>query len=181
MFNKPDNLTLELSGRKYQWDWKRWIDLKSFIEPCYDDISKLNLELLRLIESNEIDLSKLEIKDLTRISSDLKDIGVFNTSKYFIELILLKEPGDPATLAVLCSLLRKIGNPKEALKRTENYSYPNGALFTSRAAAMCDLGLWEDAYYVIVKALEMPSRNRQEAWNVFKRIKEARPELCEIP
>jgi hypothetical protein len=33
-----DDLIFELDGKKYQWNWKFWMDLKSFIEPLLKNI-----------------------------------------------------------------------------------------------------------------------------------------------
>jgi len=67
LFNKPDNIKIKLEGREYQWDWEKWIDLKSFIQIPILIASKLNLKLKESIITGEIDLSNLEIKDLTNL------------------------------------------------------------------------------------------------------------------
>ena len=48
-------------------------------------------------------------------------------------------------------------------------------LLTTRAAAYCDLKLWEQAKKIIGKALAI--EESEEAFMVVKRIKAARPEI----
>jgi len=88
-------------------------------------------------------------------------------------------PEDPAALSVLCSSLRKLGKPEEALERTKDYKYHNAALLTSRAAAMCDLGLWKEAKHevCIALAISKDDSEKAEVFNVVKRIKDAAPYL----
>jgi len=152
---------------------------------------KLNLKLKESIVNKEIDLSNLEISELTTLASNFKDEGAPENSSFkdmaaleisvFIieELILTKNPEDSAALSVLCSLLRKVNKPKEALEKTKSYKYQNAALFTSRAAAMCDLELWEEAHNEVARAIAMVSdiKDKQEGFNVVKRIKEVRLDL----
>ncbi len=181
MANKIENLFFDLDGRKYMWNWKYWMDKKSFIEPPLVITSKLNKKLTEAIFNKEIDFSKLHSRELMSIASNCKDAGLYNVSHYLIESILSKSGEDAATLSVLCSLLRKMGKPEEALQRTESCNSKNGPLLTSRAAAMCDLGLWEKAKKEISKAFALSgdSSNKGEAFSVYSRIKSARPDLYE--
>jgi hypothetical protein len=52
----------------------------------------------------------------------------------------------------------------------------NGPLLTSRAAAFCDLGRWEEARRSVGRALAI-SGGSEEAFMVVKRIKQHRPDL----
>lgn len=179
MFNKLDDIIYEFDGKKYQWDWVRWTDSKNMtLLPVV--IKELNLKLKESIANKEIDLSNLENKELTTLASNFKDADAPGISLYIIEnLILTKDPKDSFALSVLCSLLRKLGKPKEALEKTKNNSGQSTALFTSRAAAMCDLGLWKEAHDEVGRALgkEKDPQKKIEAFNVVKRIKEAAPYL----
>ena len=183
MFNKPDNIKIKLEGREYQWDWEKWIDLKSFIQIPILIASKLNLKLKESIITGEIDLSNLEIKDLTTIASNFKEAGAPEDSPSFKDiaaleiavfiidkLILTKDSRDSCALTVLCSVLRKLDKPEEALERTKDYAYPFPALFTTRAAAMCDLELWAEAKHEvgIALAIEKNPLEKNEAFNVVK-------------
>ena len=56
--------------------------------------------------------------------------------------------------AVLCSILREGGLPDEALALADQHrssNYP--PILTSRAAALCDLGRWEEALQQIRQVL----------------------------
>ena len=82
-------------------------------------------------------------------------------------------------MAVLCSVLRKQGAPEKALHETEASPHlPYSPLLTSRAAAMCDLGMWEAAKREVVRVLAMPG-DHDGAFEVVHRIKASRPDLYE--
>lgn len=168
-------MTIELDNGKYLWDGKKWIDLKTYLIPPEIIIQKLNEELSK----KPIDLQRYSLVELTTMASDFKDSNNFTMAIKIIDYALEQVPGDPAFLSILCSLLRKIGKPKEALARTTSYNYPNCALLTSRAAAMCDLELWEDAKKEVGRALAIARDKNEaaEAFNVVKRIKAAEPDL----
>lgn len=51
-----------------------------------------------------------------------------------------------AAAAMLCSALRQLGDADQALEETDPYAdMPYAPLMASRAAALCDIGRWEDA------------------------------------
>lgn len=168
-------ITVKLDSGKYLWDGSKWIDIKNFTIPPLAIIEKLNEE----IKDIDLDYRDMALTDLTTMASNFKDNGNIYKALEIIEYVLSKVPDDSATLSVLCSLLRKNGKPDEALIRTDNYNHPNTALLTSRAAAMCDLEQWEEAKREVGRALAMTKGNnqKQEAFNVVKRIKENRPDL----
>ena len=74
---------------------------------------------------------------------------------------------------MLCSTLRALGKPAEAVRVTEQWHNTNyGPLLTSRAAALCDLGEWRAAKRIIARV-----HNSDSAASVVGRIKRARPDL----
>ena len=84
--------------------------------------------------------------------------------------------GHLAALAVLSSVYRASGYPAKALAATEadrDANHP--ALLTTRAAALCDLGRWEEAKRTVGHSLAIESSD--EAFSVARRIKAARPDL----
>jgi tetratricopeptide (TPR) repeat protein len=168
-------IKLVLGGKEYLWNGSYWIDLESFLVPPQQIIEELN----KLLNEVDFDYKKLPINDLKKLASNFKDNGNNVKAIEIIEYILNKTPNESATLSILCSLLRKIGKPEEAIKRTNNYNLSNAALLTSRAAAMCDLGQWENAKKEVGRALAIIKGNngKHEAFNVVNRIKENRPDL----
>ena len=54
-------------------------------------------------------------------------------------------------------------------------SLPYPVLLTSRAAALCDLGIWEEAKKTVGRSLAISKS--AEAYNVVNRIKAAKPDL----
>jgi len=170
-------VNIKLDNIEYLWNDTNWIDLRNYMIPPDIIIQKLNRELAKI----DIDYTNLSFDDLKRMASNFKDSNNFQKAQEVIDYALSKTPGDPAILSILCSLLRKKGKPGEALEKTTNSNYPNGSLLTSRAAAMCDLERWEDAKKEVGRALAITNANnqKQEAFNVVKRIKENAPHLYE--
>jgi hypothetical protein len=81
-----------------------------------------------------------------------------------------------------CSLLRKMGRPEEGLKATEPFvKTAFRALHVTRAAAFCDLELYDKACQSIRIALAIPGTNaeKQEAFSVVRRIKSECPSAWE--
>jgi len=176
MNGQAQKITVDFNGKKYLWNGREWIDLKNFMAPPLAIMEKLNEK----IKNIEINYNDMALSDLITLASNFKDSGNFGKAMEIIEYILNRNPGESATLSILCSILRKKGKPDEALKRTNNYNYANAALLISRAAVMCDLGMWEDAKKEVGRALAINKNNKEgnyEAFNVVKRIKENRLDL----
>lgn len=82
-------------------------------------------------------------------------------------------------MTILSSVLRKIGNPQNALDETKDFikTVKSAALFTTRAAVYCDLKQWENAKKEI--SLSLAIEASAEAFAVVSRIKANRPGLYE--
>ena len=176
---KIKNIKITLDGREYKWDWKKWIDLESYMIPSLEIINKLDNLLNNQPDLMEYFTGISNVYELNKIASDLKDSNNYVLSRRVIDIILTIYPHNSYTLAILCSLLRKQGKPREAIDLTNSYENSNAALFTSRAAAFCDLDEWQQAKKEVGKALAMTSnyKDKQEAFNVVARIRIARPDL----
>ena len=90
---------------------------------------------------------------------------------------LAENPQDVAAGSVLCATLRRLGKPRDALGETSKIgrsSQPQ--LATTRAAAMCDLEMWEEAKAEVAHALRVFGYHG-ESFAVVQRIKAARPDL----
>jgi hypothetical protein len=87
------------------------------------------------------------------------------------------KPGHPGALAILCSSHRASHAPERALEETNPFRHLSYApLLTSRASAMCDLEMWNEAKTEIARVLSQPI-DQTEAFLIVRRIKAAKPEL----
>ena len=172
---KLPNITIFLNGKKYLWNWKMWVDLKTYLEPPLEIINQLNLEL----NKKDLNLSNFKLHELNKMASYFKENGNFILSRKIINYALKEYPQNAATLSVLCSLLRAQNKPSEAIGATKEFDLSNPALFTSRAAAFCDLKKWAKAKNEIARALAIikDDKDKAEAFNVVLRIKKAKPGL----
>ena len=164
---------VELDGKKYIWNGKQWLD-EHFLIPPETVIQKLNIKSSSYFaEEDEL------IKDVYALISRAKKA---RSNKQHIraeklaQKILEIDPNNHSGLAILCASLRERGMPERALSETERYAFTeNPALLTSRAAAYCDLGRWEEAKITIGRALAIKASS--EAFSVVRRIKSACPDL----
>jgi hypothetical protein len=115
-------------------------------------------------------------------AKDAKMQSQFSRAERLARRALKFSPGHLGAIAVLCSSLRSLDKPEEALKESAQYrdeDYP--PLLATRAAALCDLAKWEQAKKEISKALAIgkarPSWKNFESFRVVDRIKAARPDL----
>lgn len=167
-------MVISLNDIDYLWDGVRWVDAKTYLVPTVSIVNRLN-DLLAdklAIEDNNI----ASIDELMKRARVARDALQLNRSIKLLNRILDLNPNNLAALAILCSVLRRQGSAEEALERTERHrSSGYNPLMTSRAAAYCDLSRWEEAK----RQLSIGSRGymHQEAYNVLRRIKAARPDL----
>ncbi|MFH1603618.1 MAG: hypothetical protein ABIH03_06900, partial [Pseudomonadota bacterium] len=174
-----DRYIVELDGRSYTWNGSAWYETKTFLRPPAAIVSRLNRQLQdRLAQSDEAVTDIQELLSRAKIARDAKQL---KRSERLLSRALKLRPGHEGALAILCSLLRDVGAPERALAETHAFSglgYP--PLLTSRAAAYCDLGQWEEAKREIARVLAVPGKDKGEAFSVVHRIKAARPDLYDL-
>jgi hypothetical protein len=166
-----------LDEKSYIWDGRGWYESKTFMQPPKVVISKLNALLMEQLARDDASVTDPSI--LLDRAKQARDSQQFERAIQLLRRVLTLWPGYGGALAVLCSVLRKQGAPEKALHETKTFGrlgYP--PLITSRAAAMCDLGMWEAAKREIARVLAMPGEH-DEAFEVVHRIKAARPDLYE--
>jgi predicted Zn-dependent protease len=140
-------------------------------------VSKLNALLKDQLSRDDDAVADPSL--LLERAKQARDNQQFDRAIQLLQRVLKLRPGYAGALAVLCSVLRKQGRPEKALHETEAARHlPYSPLLTSRAAAMCDLGMWEATKQEIARVLAMPG-DRGEAFEVVHRIKAARPDLYE--
>jgi tetratricopeptide (TPR) repeat protein len=167
----------DLNDTNYTWDGKQWYETKTFVKPPSTVTSKLNVLVAKALEVE--DDSVKDVDELTARAQAARDNQQFERSKALLDRVLALNPGHVGALAILCSVLRAQHAPERALEETEKFRNVKYApLHVSRAAAMCDLGMWEEAKKEVGVALAV-SRDHSAAFSVVDRIKAARPDLYE--
>ncbi|MCB8943979.1 MAG: hypothetical protein H6658_09510 [Ardenticatenaceae bacterium] len=160
-------------GQTYTWTGQHWMD-EQYLKPPEVVLRHLNQRLNPLLaeEDNKI----TDISELITRSQNARNTQQYDRAERLARRILTLEPNSHVGAAILCAVLRLRSHPAQAIQET-NHFLPTGnaALLTSRAAALCDLGRWEEAQRSVGQALAI--QTSEEAFMVVKRIKAERPDL----
>ena len=166
---------VKLKGKSYTWDSGAWYETKTILKPPVSVISELNKLLLPLLEEEDA-----KIKDFDTLLERAKKAREFKQYERAVKLAqraVYLHPHNTGAAAVLSSCLRVTGRPRDALRETDGFDKTRYApLLNTRAAALCDLGRWEEAKTVIGRALAIGT-DGEESFQVVNRIKAAKPEL----
>ena len=169
-----DTVTVELEGKSYMWNGSAWHEATTFLSPPSMIIAKLNNCLSDALE--EADENITDIHLLIKRAVNARNWLQYSRSERLARRILELEPSNQSALAILCATLRARGFAQKALAETDDYkSLPYPVLLTSRAAALCDLGRWEEAKKAVGRSLAISKS--AEAYNVVNRIKAEKPDL----
>lgn len=169
------DIHIDLDGKSYTWTGAEWYETDTFLTPPLTIVRTLNARLTQRLARQDATISDLDV--LLERASTARDALQHERAEKLVRRALRLSPGNPGALAILCSVLRARGLPQQALDETEAFramSYP--PLLTSRAAALCDLGRWEEAKREVGRALAI-AEGSEEAFSVARRIKAARPDL----
>ncbi len=171
---KSGHQRIHFEGKDYIWTGSDWYEATTCLTPPASLIRALNAEIALALQQQ--DHSITEVPELISTACAARDAGQHSRAELLIRRALAKEPGNLAARVVLSSTLRARGYPEQALAETNALRSANHpALHTTRAAALCDLGQWEEAKREIGRALAISSD--EESFSVVRRIKAAAPEL----
>jgi len=174
--------TIKYDNRTYSWTGKRWIDIQTFTSPPAMIVDQLDAILLPILLEEDEKIS--DVQQLLDRAKDARDQKQYTRTESLARKILHLAPGNFGAMAILCSCLRAVGKPEEALKASESpkmVEYP--PLILTRAAALCDLGRWEDAIIEVRKVFAIAKKHSSwgyvniQASPILNRIKTIRPDL----
>ena len=169
-----ETMTVELEGQSYMWNGSAWHEATTFLSPPSMIIPKLNNRLSDALEEEDENIADIHL--LIKRAVNARNWLQYGRSEKLARRILKLEPSNQAALAILCATLRAGGFPQKALTETDDYkNLPYPVLLTSRAAALCDLGRWEEAKKTVNRSLAIHKSG--EAYSVVNRIKAAKPNL----
>lgn len=172
----------ELDGSSYRWDGRRWWAANERTPPPRPVVRRLNL--LRKAAVRTEDRSLEDATALLQRGIGARTTGDLPRAQRLLQQTLRLEPENLVAAAVLSSILRQRGKPKEALAIVDRVAESGDApVLTTRAAALCDLKRWEEALREIQRALAMEKQQQgvasDEALAVYARIQAGAPALFE--
>ena len=167
---------VEMDGEIYYENKGKFLN-SSFIEVDLETKTKLAKKVL-----GSIDFKKLEIYDLLQFAKDTKESEQYGLCREVCEFGLSKFDSDESfvksILPVLTSTYRSLNNPQEAIRVAEiqrkKCRCDSIALFTSLAAAYCDVKNYEMAkkYADVAYAKQGGGTGHENELSlVYKRIK----------
>ena len=162
-----------LEGVRYVWTGTRWYGANDHITPPLMIIAQLNALIADLVR--EEDDAITDPDELLWQAKDAQEVGQLPRALRLAQRAYAARPGHAGTAAVLSSVLRDLHRPKEAWAVADCFTSSNyPPILTSRAAALCDLGRWEEALRQTrqVLAINFSSHTKsEEALGVYARIK----------
>jgi tetratricopeptide (TPR) repeat protein len=139
-------------------------------------MAKLNECLASVLASEDAKVT--DFNGLLQIARNARDASQFRRAEAAARRAIEIQPSSEPAFAILCSLLRHLGASDRAVQETDHIRSPNyPPLLVSRAAALYDLGRWEEAKSTLGWALAQ--QDSPEAFEVVNRIKAKRPDLYE--
>ncbi len=172
-----DEVIIKHEGEEWVWDGDRLYNAKSFMEPIGSLRPTLNLILQEHLEGfdENIDDTKYLIAEATKASNNQQ----FKRAIKLAEKALEQSENNHTAATELSSALRQSGNSRRAVEVTERFRHSNSpALLTTRAAALTDIGEYEEAHSVIRRALAASrGGSKGPAFLVYNRLKKEAPEL----
>jgi hypothetical protein len=139
-----------LEGKSYHWNGQAWLDADYLRVPerLAQELSDHFLdEWLQPDQDNWME----KAVNLRRRGADLENRATLRLVARACRNRLAANPDELATIAILSSALRHLGQPNQAEEVTR--AYLDAAILTSRAAALCDLGRWHEAEETVKLAL----------------------------
>lgn len=146
-------------GSTYEWNGSAWVDVATHLRAAAG------------AELRAIEAAIAGFDALLSAAMNAKAAGDFPRADRLLARALAIRPAHEGALCVLCSLRRLQQDPERGLEETAAVGATSryAPLLTSRAAALCDLGRWEEAGRQIEVVLAMGNVS-DEALAVVKRI-----------
>lgn len=165
-------------GKTYVYTGKGWYGESDFMVPSQEIQNHLQSMIAGELADEDASIEDPEAL-LSRARKVREQVGQTRRALGLAQRALEKRPYDAPTIAVISSILRDLGRSREALELIEPVKRnPYAPLQTTRAAALCDIREWEEAFTIIRRVIARSGgRAGPEALNVRQRIKKNRPDL----
>lgn len=173
--------TYELDRKRYVWDGTGWYEEGTYMTP--PKALQQKLDAMRRPKAEAEDAAILDFQELLDMAKLYRTSGNPVRAEKLVRRALAARPGHVGALSVLCSILRAEKRPDEAVAETEAVAAKAGyaPLLTCRAAALCDLERWDEAYglYERLRAMGASGAGAEVVAILRSRIRKARPDLIE--
>jgi tetratricopeptide (TPR) repeat protein len=172
------NMIVELDGKRYVWTGDSWYAECNYLTPPLDKIQRLNTLIANRLAAEDDRVSDADA--LLRLARQAHETdGQLDRAHRLAHRAHALRPDHAGTAAVLCSILRDLGRPSEALSVADPFRRTGyRPVLTSRAAALCDLGHWDDALRQIRQVFAIGrGKGSRESLAVYGRIKANAPGL----
>lgn len=172
--------TIVFERKRYTYDSTKWYGADDFMEPPKAIANQLNELISQKLADEDAEIA--DPQELLNRAKRAQANGQIQCAVSLAQRVYDSNHGNIGAASVLCSILREIGHAEEALAIANQYlgsRYP--PIFTSRAAALCDLGRWEEALrqcrQVMAIGFQSKGTGSGEALAVHVRIKASAPQL----
>lgn len=164
--------TVRRGNRTYRWHGGKWV-AGGLVVP-QREWTALNAALLESFDA--ADLQAMSRPELWEAAQVFSEMGLHREAVAALEQMRDKGDRSSGVVAQLSSGLRKLGRPDEAVNLCAAHEkHADAVLFTTYAAALCDVGRFEEARSKIARALA--KSGSPEAFLVLARIRSERPDL----
>ena len=154
MMAKPKEIFMD--GSAYIWNGNRWYQASSFLTPPTSAIIKLEIFLLAALQEEDSKIS--DIDDLLDRARQAGEAHQQERAVAIAQRVLKVEPLNAGAAEILCSALRALSRPGQAIKETQAFKDTDHVpLLIARAAALCDLEKWAEASSEIKRARALGS------------------------
>ncbi|MBE0481569.1 MAG: hypothetical protein IBX68_11405 [Dehalococcoidia bacterium] len=169
-------IEVELDGKIYVFTGSSWIGKQDRIAPPVATVGRLNSVIRKQLDIEDSSITNPD--KLVRLAKRAREAGQITRAIVLLRRATAIRPNHPGTATMLSSVLRQAKRPSDALAATERLATSEYTpLLTSRAAALCDLERWDEAFRLVRRVIVLSNgRTDAEALNVRSRIKAHAPE-----
>jgi len=166
-------IRVQLDGQEYLWDERGWVLVATNEEPPTIIVERLDAMAAPRLAASDASLVTEEALIRAAHVAD-KSNQYARAARLFARA--LSEYPKSYIASMYCSLLRRMGKAEVAVQVADRFARcDNAPLLTTKAAALCDLGRYEEALRVVRQALALDPHH--DAFRVQSRIKSVRPDL----
>lgn len=167
-------LSVQLDGQTFVWNGSTWYGASDYTIPSFSVALRLREAVKQQFGSDDCLVS-----DPEELLARAKQALVLNDrarAERLARQVLDRYPAHEGYAAAISGILRELDKSEEALLVTGRFATVNyRPVLTSRAAALCDLGRWEEGLATLEKAMVLGSDEHTEL--VLCRIRARAPEL----
>lgn len=168
---------LSFKGETYSWTERGGVVDQDFLSPPWEVLREIHPLLEEALR--ELDDALTDPHELTMAASWARQHKHYARALRLARRALELRPTHASAAAVLSATLRALGRAREAVEVTETFvESKNGAVLTTRAAALLDLGLPKNVRQLLNRAYafgKSSGASRDETSAVYARLEKEFP------